>query len=519
MTKAIETDPAASVRARALLDDDSPRWARLVLIAIALVLFARIALLAAEIAPLHFDEAQYWTYGEAFAGGYYSKPPMIAWIIRLGSELFGATPFGVRVFSPVIHSAIAWMVFVIARRLFDARTGFWSALGYLTLPGVTVGAALMTTDTPMMAAWAIGLYALVRLAEPSAPQSESRLGWWALFGGAVGLGLLSKYTIVALPAGALGFALFSRGAALRSTGARVGVLGPLVALVAALVIWSPNLGWNAQNGFASILHVADNAKLGGGPAYDPTKAAEFFLAQFGVFTPVLFVALGIMAFSAGWRREWPYRLLVWTSAPLLLAMIVQAFLSRAHPNWAAPAYIGLSIAVSAWLLDRSRGRWLQMSAALGVVAFFGFFGWGLYLKQHHVELPRSVDMFKKIRPGPEVCARALRHREGRPLFGLDRRLLADCMFLGRLGMDDIRILAPGAPGNHYQLVAPLMQDEPRELLLVHSGPRVWISAVLTQFDKVEILDEGAIQTHADRSIDYVIAIVSGPHESLYPKAR
>lgn len=501
--------------APSIVDEDSSRWLWRALAAIALVLLARLGLLALDIAPLHFDEAQYWTYGEALDWGYYSKPPMIAWIIRLGSEIFGATPFGVRVFSPVIHSVVACLVFLIARRLFDARTGFWSAIAYLAVPGVTVGAALMTTDTPMMAAWALGLYALVRIAEPG-PATDGKLGWYALFGVALGFGLLSKYTIVALPAGALGYALFSRegGAGLRASGpgrvfAGRALAGAAVALAAALIVWSPNLWWNAENGFASILHVADNAKLGDGPAYDPEKALEFVVAQIGVFGPVLFVALAWMATQDGWRREWPYRLLIWISAPLLLAMIVQAFLSRAHPNWAAPAYIGFTIAVSAWLLDRRRARWLQAAAVVGVLVFAGFLGYGLYLKEHRLELPRIADIFKKMRPGPAVCERALPLRDGRPLFSADRRLLADCMFMAKLGVDDIRIFTGGAPGNHYQLVAPLEAGDGEPLLLVHAGPRSYIDGVLRLFDKVEILDEGAIPLHADRSTDYVIAAVQG----------
>ena len=56
-------------------------------------------------AELFFDEAQYWAWGQEPAFGYYTKPPLIAWIIGATTSLCGDTPFCVRLPSPLMHFA------------------------------------------------------------------------------------------------------------------------------------------------------------------------------------------------------------------------------------------------------------------------------------------------------------------------------------------------------------------------------------------------------------------------------
>jgi len=64
----------------------------------ALCIFALLVLrafMAAQL-PLSADEAYYWLWSLHPAAGYFDHPPMIAWLIRAGTALFGDTPFGVR---------------------------------------------------------------------------------------------------------------------------------------------------------------------------------------------------------------------------------------------------------------------------------------------------------------------------------------------------------------------------------------------------------------------------------------
>ena len=55
----------------------------------ALVVF-RLALLPFAQAEVFVDEAQYWLWGQELDFGYYSKPPMIGWLLRGVTELAGS---------------------------------------------------------------------------------------------------------------------------------------------------------------------------------------------------------------------------------------------------------------------------------------------------------------------------------------------------------------------------------------------------------------------------------------------
>ncbi|MEM9725267.1 MAG: glycosyltransferase family 39 protein [Pseudomonadota bacterium] len=493
------------------------RWGAWALWAILGVTALRLAWNTLELAPLHFDESQYWTYGEAIDWGYYSKPPMVAWLIRASTEIFGDTPFGVRFFAPLLHAGVAAFVYVAAQRLFDARTGFWAALIYLAAPGVSVSSTVMSTDPPMMLAWAAALYALARILTLGGP--EGRMAgtgpWWIALGVAIGFGMLSKYTIIAFMGGALGYALFARqaGPIWRAAPARAQLWGPLTALAAALVVFSPNLAWNAAHDFASFTHLGDNAKLGHGVQFRFDKLGEFFGAQFGVFGPISFLALLALPFLGRWRHEWQFRLLLWLTLPLLIAMCAQAFISRAHPNWAAPIYIAGSILVAAWLLDLGRRAWLTASVALGAAAAALFLAGVSVIGPDASALPRAYDPLKKTRHYHAICARAMALRGDLRLISGDRKLMADCLWAGRLGVEEARMLPTDTKTNHYALTIALDPDgaaaRGERFLLVQRGGVAAAEALLANFEEADLLEQGEARTHADRSEPYILARVRG----------
>ena len=96
-------DAAPDRRGRSLLDAD-PGPSVLVVLLLA-ILAVRIIALAVSHAELFFDEAQYWAWGQEPAFGYYTKPPLIAWIIGATTSLCGDAPFCVRLPSPLMHFA------------------------------------------------------------------------------------------------------------------------------------------------------------------------------------------------------------------------------------------------------------------------------------------------------------------------------------------------------------------------------------------------------------------------------
>src|SRR5690348_14464901 len=125
----------------------------------------RLVWLALQPADLYPDEAQYWIWSRHLAFGYYSKPPVVVWLIALTTSLFGDSELAVRLAAPLLHAAAAVFVYGIGARLYDERIGFWSALAYTSLPGVSVSAFIISTDAALLPCWAAALYAFVRARE------------------------------------------------------------------------------------------------------------------------------------------------------------------------------------------------------------------------------------------------------------------------------------------------------------------------------------------------------------------
>ncbi|HEY5337770.1 MAG TPA: glycosyltransferase family 39 protein [Rhizomicrobium sp.] len=306
------------------------RLLHVALAVIAAVTAFRIAVLLLSPLDLYPDEAQYWWWSQNPAWGYFSKPPMIAWVIWLTTAVFGENEWAIRLGSPLLHAVTALFVFGIARRLFDdARIGLWSALAYLTTPGVSYSSGLISTDVPLLFFWAGALYGFVRAME------DPRWRWVLLTGIAFGLGLEAKYAMFY-------FLLCAGIAALVSPTARRVVLSGRGAaiLVIGLLLLLPNVLWNAAHHFPTVAHTESNADWDHA-RYSIMGLVSFIGGQFGVFGPFLMVGLllGFWKLARGPEREEGRLILAAFCAPPLILIIVQSFISEANANWAATAYV------------------------------------------------------------------------------------------------------------------------------------------------------------------------------------
>jgi 4-amino-4-deoxy-L-arabinose transferase-like glycosyltransferase len=335
--------------------------ARLTLGVLALLLLLRMAAILASPLDLYADEAQYWRWSQELAWGYYSKPPMIAWVIHAMTAIFGDTEWAVRIAAPVLHTVAAGFLFLAGRAMFAARTGVYAALLYAVMPAVTLSSSVLSTDGVLMPFWCAGLYFAWRL------RSGAGLATAAALGTALGLGLLSKYAmlyfLIGLALACLVDAPMRR--ALVSKG------GALALLVLALLV-APHFAWNAANDFQTVGHTVDNANLEG-ELFNPENALTYFADQLGVFGPVSFLAL--LAGLAGWRMaadgdNGAARWLLCFVLPVLVFILAQAVLSRAHANWAATAYPGASLLVAGWFAGRRAVIWTSVAVNGLIAALF-----------------------------------------------------------------------------------------------------------------------------------------------------
>lgn len=327
--------------------------------AIALVTLWRIALLPFDSADLFVDDAQYWFWGQELAWGYYSKPPLIGWILRLSTTIGSDAPFWVRLPLPLIHAGTAVVVALFARRLYGGTAGGIAGFAYASLPAVALASLLASTDTPMLFCFALALLAHDHL------RVRRSAAWAAVLGLAVGTGLLAKYAMVFFPA----CALLAAGPL---PSARIAWRDAALAAAIAAALVAPNLLWNATNQFATLHHTAYNVDWRG-PALDLAGLAGFLAGQFAVSGPILFAAYlaGLAHLGDPLRR-----VLAAFSLPILAIVSIQALVSGANANWAASAHLaGLVLAVAV-LLPRPRllaaglAINLAVTAALPVAAVF-----------------------------------------------------------------------------------------------------------------------------------------------------
>jgi len=427
------------------------------------LLAIRLVALALNGTDLFFDEAQYWTWSREPAFGYYSKPPLVAALIGAAHGVCGDGTFCVRVASPILHTVTALLVYLIGRRLYDERVGLWSALSFATLPGVSLSAGIISTDVPLLAGWALALLGLVGLA-------QQRRGWApaVALGLGIGLGLNAKYAMAFFPACLAIWLLVTPSARglLRDPRLWIGLI------VGALFI-APNLIWNAAHQFATFAHTADNAKWGG-QLVRIGKGFEFVAAQAGVFGPILLGGL-FLTLHRGWRDGLSSadRLLVCFIVPVLAVITVQAFISRAHANWAATAYVAASILVPATLLRLDLERWLKASLVLHL-AIMALLIAGTSMAGRF-KVPFGSDPFERTLGWQELGKRTEAvltdaRTAGQPFDAIitdERAVTAELLYYVRHDTTPIKAWLSGPrPLDHYEMTRPFQGAAKGPVLLV-----------------------------------------------------
>ncbi len=414
----------------------------------ALTLF-RLGILVFTQAPIHGDEAQYWTWAKDLDFGYYSKPPMIGWVIALSTAIFGDGAFGVRALSPLLQGGTALIVMMIGSHAFNARVGALSGLTYALLPGVSWAATLISTDTPLLFFIALSTLFYLR-------------GQAAYTGLGLGLGFLSKYAMSYWLIGAALDQAFRKN--------RWPLSHIVLAFALGLLVLTPNIIWNAGQDFVTVAHLGDNANL------DAERGGfegliEFWGSQFGVFGPLTLLALiGALVSPSTWCNPTARSLALLTLPPLIV-VTAQAILSRANANWAVAAFVPAVPLMVNWVCSLPKLRFvLPASFTLhGIIAAIV-----AVLVIFPTAIPyRPIEKAQtKLMVGPDLGTLLESHVD-LPIITDDRMSTALILYYGRdLPLPPIHRLPhnQGAVTDHYQMTRPYdacEYDGPRLLLARH----------------------------------------------------
>jgi 4-amino-4-deoxy-L-arabinose transferase-like glycosyltransferase len=455
---------------QAYLEASRP-W-RFALAATALLTGLRLFALFATPLELYPDEAQYWLWSRSLDLGYFSKPPMIAWVIHLTTAIGGDSEPWVRIAAPLFHAVTGLTLFAVGRRLYGPWAGVLALLTYQLMPGVAVANVTMTTDTPLLCFLSIALLAYVDL-----PTAKRPLFTAAGLGAALGLGMLSKYAAIYAVIGIVLHLIVSRQA--RS------IWRPATALVAAGVfalVIAPNLIWNALNGFETVQHTAANADLGSGIGFNVGGLLQrVVFEQFGVFGLAFGVLIAAWVLAARRRLTDEDILLVCWTIPPFVVVGIQALLSRANANWAAAAYIPAAVLVGGLVVRWWPSLWTRIGVGVTLVVqglVVGFLVLAIASPAIADAVGRSNDI-KRMRGWKDVVdatvqrAQVEQADQGLTAVAVDSRFLFNAMayygrdYFGKPGAPPLTIwLRRDKAGNQAEARHPLTPAQGRRVLAV-----------------------------------------------------
>lgn len=324
----------------------------------------------AATADLRTDEAYYWTFSKENVLSYLDHPPMIAWVVRFGTAIFGDTNFGAR-FGGLLAMWIAAALLgdIVWRLTRDRSAVVLAVLMPLVAPEYGLFASRILPDVALIPFSLAMVWSLVRLTQ----SNDGR--WWLAAGLFGGLALLSKYTAIFFAPAILAFLLVPpwRVRWLRSP-------YPWIAVVIAVLVFSPVLIWNWQHDWASFKF--QFIRAGADHGLSARTVGDFLGLQLALVGPILFpVALAgsVMLAWRGYRQQNPAFILISTCALAPFAYFLwKSFSLRIGDTWPmliwpfafAAAAINLAEIAkenhSGWIA-RTATPWAKVAVILGFV--------------------------------------------------------------------------------------------------------------------------------------------------------
>lgn len=333
----------------------------------------------AATADLRTDEAYYWTFSKENVLSYLDHPPMVAWLVRFGTAIFGDTTFGARFGALLgIWAAQAILADIVWRLTRNRRAVILAVLMPFAAPEYGLFASRILPDAGLIPLSLAMVWSLVRLTE----SGDGR--WWLAAGLFGGLALLSKYTAVFVAPAILAFLLVPpwRMRWLRSP-------YPWLAVAVALLVFSPVVVWNWQHDWASFRF--QFIRAGADHGVSARTVGDFLGLQLALVGPILFpVALAgtVMLARRGVQRQNPAFILISACALVPFAYFFwKSFTLRIGDTWPLLIWPFAFAAAAINLAETSRERqsgwiartgepWAKAAVALGIalnVAIFTYY--------------------------------------------------------------------------------------------------------------------------------------------------
>ena len=308
------------------------------------------------------DEAQYWIWSRNLDFGYYSKPPLLAWVIGIFSILIGSSFEMLKIIPISLYVLSSLVIGLISKELYDnKKIAILTGLTFYLLPAVSVSSFLISTDVILILFWSLSLLFLIKV------RKNPKLINFLLLGIFLGLSFLAKYAaIYFLPS--LIILLFLDEKIRKIFFKKI--FHFVLFLGTSFIILLPNLIWNIKNNWVTLSHTSDNASLNK-INFNLFQGGEFVLSQGMMIGPLFFVFFLLSLNKIKYNFETKF--LLSFSLPIFLIVIGESILVRANANWAAVALVSLSIFFTNHIYNLSKKIFLAnniINFSVCVILFF-----------------------------------------------------------------------------------------------------------------------------------------------------
>lgn len=427
----------------------------------AMVFCYRVVVLCFSDMNMHFDEAQYWLWSHHLDWGYFSKPPMISWAIFLFRSLFGETSLVLKFLPLMVYPLISWVIYATCRIHYDRSVAWGATLLFFTMPAVSLSSFLVTTDAFLLLFWSLALWQLVKALQYGGHH-------WLCAGIFSGCGLMSKYTMILfLPSFFLHAVITGRWRE------QMKQREVWLAMALAVCVWLPNLIWNFSHDMVSFGHVYEISQVEN-TRWHFSELLSFVGAQFGVFGLVSFGLLLRCFWGVGRFSQPDHWLSLWKSffVVFFVVICIQAFLSRAFANWAAPAYVSGCIWLSVVLFQNKKQHWLAVAISVNLLTMGLMYHFETVYTRMGIVLSRQNDPMHMVRGWRDLGAQVSLVVNAYPdhiILTENRKILSELIFYVQPHPFNAQLFNPKhARQNYFHQTQDLNQYITRSFL--------WISA-------------------------------------------
>jgi len=415
-----------------------------------IILCIRIVSLYFSPLEVQGDEAQYWYWSTYFDWGYYSKPPLVAWIIGIFTSTFGNSIFILKLPSLLAHFLTSFVLFNLSKA-FNRNTeeSLWLSITYLLFFAVSLSSNIISTDPFLLLFWSSSLLFFKICLNK---KSIKNIILTSIF---VALGFYAKYAMIYFFLSSIILILFTDNK-------KELVKSILIISFFVLILISPHLYWVYSTNWVTFIHTGDNFNWNAS-LYNFEQLINFIVSQFFISTPIiLFIFIKQFAKTKKFIQSYSFEIAF--SLPILVLITAQSFISRANANWSSVAFIGVTM-IAVNILYKNYKKIFLLNTALGLVV--------LILISVFIINPPNISPFNKLM-GMEDAAKEIQFLDeslnSDYIVFDDRMNIAKFLYYLPSKNKKLKYLSYGDhPGNHFEMLMPITIDEitNKKIIMIH----------------------------------------------------